>query len=240
MEQCTRDLPVVSVYLEHLDRWISSLETLPIEQLVREAGGPENVAVFCVDMVNGFCKDGQLQSNRVSDIVPNVVRTLEGLHAAGIRSFVLTQDWHAPDAAEFRDFPVHCVRGTSEAHTIDELMSLPFSDTFQILHKESLSAAIGTGLDQWLTAHPSVTHRVVVGDCTDLCVYQMAMYLKLTANARNLSLPVIVPEDCVATYDFPIDVAEPLGIPAHPGDILHSIFLQHMALNGIQVVCSLT
>jgi hypothetical protein len=35
---------------------------------------------------------------------------------------------------------------------------------------------------------------------------------------------------------MPVDVARSLGILPHAGDLLHLIFLYHMALNGIEVV----
>jgi nicotinamidase-related amidase len=56
----------------------------------------------------------------------------------------------------------------------------------QVLTKNSIHPAFDTGLDAWLDAHPDVATFVVVGDCTDLCTYQTAMYLKLRANARQL------------------------------------------------------
>jgi hypothetical protein len=76
----------------------------------------------------------------------------------------------------------------------------------------------------------------VVGDCTDLCTYQLAMHLRLDANERQLERRVIVPINAVDTYDTPMSVAEELGIFPHPGDLLHATFLYHMAINGIEVV----
>jgi hypothetical protein len=81
----------------------------------------------------------------------------------------------------------------------------------------------------------------VVGDCTDLCVYQLAMYLRLRHNARNVpGVSVIVPANAVDTYDLPAEAAEAVGAMPHPGDFFHQVFLYHMALNGIQVVWELT
>jgi hypothetical protein len=40
----------------------------------------------------------------------------------------------------------------------------------------------------------------------------------------------------VQTYDLPVDAAKSLGIPPHPGDLLHAVFLYHLALNGVEVV----
>jgi hypothetical protein len=77
---------------------------------------------------------------------------------------------------------------------------------------------------------------MVVGDCTDLCTYQLAMFLRLDANARQKARRVIVPADCVQTYDLPVEIASGLGALPHPGNLLHAVFLYHMQLNGVEVV----
>ena len=117
-----------------------------------------------------------------------------------------------------------------------ELLALPFADEFTVLPKNSINSAIGTGLETWLEAHPEVNTFVVTGDCTDLCTYQLAMYLRLRANALGLCQRVVLPADCVDTYDMPLDTAKELGILPHDGDLLHAVFLYSMALNGIEVV----
>jgi nicotinamidase-related amidase len=226
-------------FLEYLEGWQAGLVPTPLEALVYEAGGPAHVGVFSVDMINGFCHQGALQSDRVKGIIAPIVDLMSRAHGLGVRNFVLTQDSHPADAVEFNDFPAHCVRGTAEAETVPEFLALPFAREFTIIEKRSLNSAIETELDSWLAAHPEVTHRIVVGDCTDLCTYQLAMHLKLSANARNRMLPVIVPANCVQTYDLPVEVARGLGIMAHPGDLFHSLFLYHMALNGCRVVSEL-
>ena len=78
---------------------------------------------------------------------------------------------------------------------------------------------------------------IVVGDCTDLCVYQLAMHLRLRHNARNVpDIDVVVPANAVDTYDLSPEAAREIGAMPHPGDFFHHVFLYHMALNGIRVV----
>jgi hypothetical protein len=63
------------------------------------------------------------------------------------------------------------------------------------------------------------------------------MHLRLRANVMELrEARVIVPADCVQTYDMPVETANQLGILPHDGNLLHTVFLYHMALNGIEVV----
>jgi len=66
------------------------------------------------------------------------------------------------------------------------------------------------------------------------------MYLKMRANALMLEYEVLVPEDCVQTYDFSVERAQAIGAIPHDGDLLHLIALYHMALNGVRVVRTIT
>jgi nicotinamidase-related amidase len=77
---------------------------------------------------------------------------------------------------------------------------------------------------------------IVVGDCTDLCVYQAAMALKTRSLANHLGQRVIVPADCVATYDLPVEPALAVGAQPHDGDLLHHVFLHSMSQNGVEIV----
>jgi nicotinamidase-related amidase len=223
-------------FLDTLDTWMEALQPLSLADLISEAQGPEHIGIFCVDVIGGFCHEGPLYSTRVEGIVAPIVRLFTAAHEAGIERFVLTHDAHDPDAAEFADYPPHCVRGTRESAIVPELMALPCASRYEILPKNCISSGIGTGLDAWLDAHPEVTHRIVVGDCTDLCTYHLAMHLKLRANAFNQRLPVILPANCVDTYDLPVEVARAAGISSHPADLFHPVFLYSMAVNGVRVV----
>ncbi len=220
-------------FLSWLCDWEASL--VPLD-LAAELTEPARAAVMAVDMVVGFCYEGALASPRVAGIVPRVVELFKRADALGVRHFILTQDAHSPDAVEFSAFGPHCQAGSREAETIPELLSLPFAGRYTVIPKNSISSSVDTELDSWLDGHPEVNTFLVVGDCTDLCTYQLAMHLRLRANARGLDQRVIVPANCVETYDMPVATARELGIMPHDGDLLHRISLYLMALNGIQVV----
>ena len=222
-------------FLSALVKWEHDLPRIAWNDL-REDAQQGRVALFSVDMINGFCHHGALSSPRVKSIIPAVAATFEGAYAAGVRDFVLAQDCHTPHAVEFVDFPPHCQIGTSEADTIPELANLAFANLYTIFPKNSLSAFYGTRLGDWLDAHHDLQAAVIVGNCTDLCVHQMALHLKLHANAYNLKMRVIVPENAVQTYDMPVETANAIGALPHDADFLHLVFLYHMRLNGVEVV----
>jgi hypothetical protein len=51
---------------------------------------------------------------------------------------------------------------------------------------------------------------------------------------------IVVPANCVQTFDMPVETAEEIGAMPHDGDLLHRLFLYQMALNGVEVVADLT
>ena len=224
-------------FLSYLTDWLAALEPLDLAADWAATGvAAENVAVFVVDMVNGFCHAGPLAGERVKGLIAPVQAAIERCHSLGVRHFLLPQDTHEPDALEFAQFGPHCVAGQDESDTVPELSGLPAAAAFTVLAKNSLHPAYGTGLEQWLGQHPEVGYFLVIGDCTDLCIYQTAMYVRLAANAAQRDCQVVVPENCVQTYDLPVAIAKSIGAMPHDGDLLHLVFLYHMALNGVRIV----
>lgn len=216
------------------------LATLNDATLAGIAPDPATAAVFSADMINGFLREGPLASERVNTLTQPVVDLFTAAHDYGIRHFVLLQDTHSDATPEFRAYPPHAVRGTSESQPIPELATLPFAKRLTIIEKFSLNPAIETRFDAWLDEHPEITTAIVVGNCTDLCVYQLAMHLRMRANAKDLhTFDVIVPANAVETFDIPAVAGQPSGT-AHPGDFFHEVFLYHMASNGVRVVRALS
>ncbi len=225
-------------FLGWLAHWEESLPKVNTGEVVSD---PTRVALVSQDLLKGFCNQGALSSPRAASIVPGVLRLFQRVHDLGGRHFLLLQDTHDPDAVEFSAYPPHCVAGTEESETIDELNDLPFSNLFTVFPKNSISSTVGTDLEAWLDDHPSVTTFIVVGVCTDICIYHIATALRVRANVLGQrETRVIVPADCVQTYDMPVETAAELGVLPHDGDLLHRISLYSMALNGIEVVAHLT
>ncbi len=221
-------------FLEWAVEWHNNLEHMPVESAIVD---PARTAVLSVDVLRGFCCQGPLASERVGSIVGPVVKLFEAAHARGVQHFVLAQDAHPADAVEFQSYPPHCVAGTVEAEPVPELAQLPFVEECEVIQKNSISSSVGTALPAWLEARPQLDTFIVVGDCTDLCTYQLAMYLRLRANAMQLpGVRVILPVDAVETYDLPVEAAQEVGAVPHHGDLLHLIFLYSLMLNGVEVV----
>ncbi len=146
--------------------------------------------VLVVDMVRGFCEDGNplYTGESARRIIPNVRRLLEREARAGSR-IIFICDNHDPDDLEFQMFPKHCVAGTAEAEIIPELADFPGD----ILPKKRYSAFFNPDLEEQLK-RLAPDKLIVCGVCTDICV------MHTVADARNRDYPVEVPADCVATH----------------------------------------
>jgi nicotinamidase-related amidase len=227
--------PKSEEFLDWLYRWEQDLPSLELAAVVADPG---RVALLSQDLLKGFCDVGPLASERAAGIIPNVVDVFRRAHDLGVRHFLLLQDTHEPDAVEFSAYPPHCVANSEESETIDELKELPFSDLFTIFPKNS---NFGTDLEPWLDDHPQITTFIVVGVCTDICIYHAAIYLRVRANLLGeQEARIVVPANCVQTFDMAVETAEEIGAMPHDGDLLHRVFLYQMALNAVEVVASLT
>jgi nicotinamidase/pyrazinamidase len=161
-----------------------------------------------IDVENGFCKFGNLASPRCDAVIPNVKRIIEARLRAGDTLF-FTADTHDPNDREFEIFPVHCVRGTSEAEVVPELQ--PFLKNATLIRKRRYSAFFETDLEARLRAIKP-NQVTVAGVCTDICV------MHTVADLRNRDYRVLVPADAVATFDA----------PGHPGDEVQRWSLAHI------------
>lgn len=223
-------------FLRYLVDWEAGLQERSLEEVIRAAGGPQAVAVHVIDITVAFAESGRLASPRIAAVVPAIVALLRRANKLGVTRFVLPQNAHPLDSPQFEQYGPHAVVDTREAQTMPALQELPFSNEFVVIPKRSIQTAVATELEGWLASHPEVTRHLVTGDCTDICVYQHATYLKARANALGMETEVLVPEECVQTYDLPVEDAAKLGGTPHDGDLLHLVFLYHMMLNGVQVV----
>jgi nicotinamidase-related amidase len=222
---------------QFVSRW---LETVPAARLDEIAPDPAATAIFGADIINGFLREGPLSSDRVDGITQPVLDLVRRAWDHGVRDFVFLQDTHTEDNPEFNAYPPHALAGTSESEMIPELANLPFADQFTVIEKNSLHPAVETEFDDWWDAHPNLRTAIVIGDCTDLCVTALAMHLRLRANALGIQdFQVIVPIDCVDTFDIP-DGPEVEPGTAHPAQFFHDVWLYYLQSNTIRIVTSIS
>jgi nicotinamidase-related amidase len=225
-------------FLNFLDRWYSELPIVSFKSLFKEYR-PDQTALCAVDVVNGFCKEGNLSSSRIAGIVEPIADLFRRAEEFGMNHYALSQDNHPAESTEFEIYPPHCIEGSDEAKTVRELSDLPHAHKFKVLPKKTINPGIENNFRKWLDRNDDLRQFIVVGDCTDICVYLLSVFLKSHAVERDTTFQVIVPENCVDTYDISVEAAEEADILPHPGEFLHRFFLYHMAIQGIKVVAEI-
>src|SRR5438105_14374793 len=79
-----------AAFLDYLEQFVSGLKAAAWDELGLESA---HTAIFAIDIVNGFCFEGNLASARIAGIVEPTVRLFSLAHARGVRGFLLIQEW---------------------------------------------------------------------------------------------------------------------------------------------------
>lgn len=177
--------------------------------------------VIVVDMLEGFINQGALASPDVKRIVEPLAEVLGRLDCRKV--FVC--DAHSSDAAEFSDFPPHCIIGTGEERIVEELQ--PFVD--EVYLKNSVNAFQAPDFRTFMEREvETYDHVWITGCCTDICVLNLALALKTWFNEENLKKKVTVVRDLVETYDA----------PGHDRDFENQSAFSILKTNGVGILTS--
>ncbi len=209
---------------ETLNSIISSfeqLERMKTEELIGKA------ALVIVDMNNGFSIKGTLYSPRIEQLIPEVSRLAHIFAEAKNIPVIIVNENHTENAREFNAYPPHCITGTEEAQIISELEDI---SNKIIIGKNCTNAFVIEQFKDTIIElnKKGINKFIVIGDCTDICIYQAAVSVQTYFNNYNLDGQVIVPLNAVDTYD--------LEATNHDGDLMNIVFLYSMIGNGIKVV----
>lgn len=158
--------------------------------------------LIVVDMVNGFVKEGILSDNNIARIIPRQIKLIkENQETGGLTIFI--KDTHDINATEFKRFgnTKHCVRGTSEAELLDELKSFELKDNTVSIEKNSTSFMESPNFRKLINELKNLKEVLVVGCCTDICVFNGTMGLANYFNEWNKDVDIKVDKSAIATYD---------------------------------------
>lgn len=158
----------------------------------------EGTAMVIVDAVNGFIREGAMSSPRIERIVPNIVSLMKKCKEKNI-PIAAFADCHGEDCAEFASFPPHCIKGTSESEIVDEIKA---EGGYKLIEKNSTNGFHEKAFRDCLESCGK-SRFIVTGDCTDICVLQFCLSLKTFFTQKNLQSEIIIPLNCVETYDAP-------------------------------------
>jgi len=196
------------------------LERLLLIQL-RDLQGKQTALVI-VDMLNGFAREGALRSERVEELIPQIVKLSKACDNLQVEKIAFA-DYHRITSPEFDAYPPHCLEGTSEGEVVDEIKGV---GGYTLIPKNATNCFLEEGFQKWLGQNEQINTFIITGACTDICVQQFAITLKTWFNMQNKKSRVIVPINAVETFD--------LGL--HNAELTNLMALYNMMINGIEVV----
>lgn len=196
---------------------ISSLPMINISELPTDRS-----CLIIVDAVNGFIREGAMSDRQIESIIPPITELMKKCKSVNI-PIIAFADCHSENCAEFASFPVHCVDGTHEAEIVDEIKT---EGGYTLIKKNSTSGYHENDFIKYLQENPDTDTFIVVGDCTDICVMQLCLAIKTSFTAQNKNVNIIVPANCVETYDA----------PAHGSDFANIAAYTLMSGSGIKFV----
>lgn len=175
--------------------------------------------LFIVDINNGFAKSGSLYSPRVEALIKPITDFSKAL-SYKIKNIIAFTDSHDENSLELLNYPSHCLKNNFESEIVDELKSI---ENIKVIEKNSTNGFFA--LDD--IDFKDVDNIIIIGDCTDICIYQFAITLKSYFNQNNINKNIIIPVDLVDTYNIP---------NVHCAELLNIVFLNSLIQNGINVV----
>lgn len=181
-----------------------------------------DTALIVVDMVNGFAREGALKSSRVENLIPAIVKICRSCIERGTK-VVMFSDCHTGDSPELESYPPHCMKGTSENELVSELKEI---EGYKLINKNSTNGFLQDEFQQWMKDHGDIKNYIIAGDCTDICVLQFSETLKAYFNTHDMKSNIIVPLNCVDTFDGGL----------HDADLMNVFSVFSMMGNGIRVV----
>ena len=156
----------------------------------------EERMIFVIDMVNGFVKEGALADSNILKIVPKIKEIINDKKGV----LVEVKESHNENSLEFKNFPPHCLKGTMEAETCDELKDV-LKDSLKF-YKNSTSALFGKDVLDFILKN-YVKEIIITGCCTDICIMNFAIPLKNLFNELGIDTEIVVYKEAVDTYDAP-------------------------------------
>ena len=154
--------------------------------------------LIIVDMVNGFVREGLLHDKNIENIIKPQIEILE-YFIKNNYGVILLKDSHTKESEELKRLPNHCISGETESDLIDELKS--YEKKSIIIEKNSTCALFVPTFKEKIYMMQNLKEIVVTGCCTDICVLNLVIALRNYFDQFNKKIDIIVPTNCVDTYN---------------------------------------
>ncbi len=154
--------------------------------------------LIVVDMVNGFIKEGKMSDKDINHITPRIKVLVES-YLSEEEGVAFIKDTHDYDSVEFKKYPPHCIKGTTEAELISELSQ--YESRALSYEKNSTSTIFAKNFMRDIERMKSLEEVVITGCCTDICVMNLAIPLVNYFDEQNKDVTVRVPQNAVETFN---------------------------------------
>lgn len=176
-----------------------------------------------VDMVNGFVNFGALADKNINKITPTIINMIKDAKKNGFELLAF-RDSHSMNDEEFKTYPPHCLKGTTESELIPELK--PYAKHFDhIIEKNTTNGFITTEFQNMLKTN-KYDNVVVCGCCTDICVLNYVESFENYIKDKNLDTKIFVVKNACYTFDG----------ANHNAEEYHNLALKQMQKMGAKIV----
>ena len=107
-----------------------------------------------------------------------------------------------------------------------DLKSLDKNRTMLLIVVIKKNSTNGFLEENFILNKEEIDNVIIVGDCTDICIYQLAISLRAEFNRVNKDGEIYVPKKLVDTFDMPM----------HKANFMNYVFLNSMLDNGVKVI----
>lgn len=192
---------------------LQSLESLDLKSLDKN-----RTMLLIVDINKGFAKAGALYSDRIEKLINPISNLAKCALNNGIKVKAFT-DYHTEGSIELKAYPKHCMKDTDEWELVEELNL----EGIEVIKKNSTNGFLE---ENFILNKEEIDNVIIVGDCTDICIYQLAISLRAEFNRVNKDGEIYVPKKLVDTFDMPM----------HKANFMNYVFLNSMLDNGVKVI----
>ncbi len=192
---------------------LQSLESIELKSLDKN-----RTMLLIVDINKGFAKAGALYSDRIEKLINPISNLAKCALNNGIKVKAFT-DYHTECSIELKAYPKHCMKDTDEWELVEELNL----EGIEVIKKNSTNGFLE---ENFILNKEEIDNVIIVGDCTDICIYQLAISLRAEFNRVNKDGEIYVPKKLVDTFDMPM----------HKANFMNYVFLNSMLDNGVKVI----
>ncbi|MGV1061866.1 isochorismatase family cysteine hydrolase [Clostridium perfringens] len=192
---------------------LQSLESIELKSLDKN-----RTMLLIVDINKGFAKAGALYSDRIEKLINPISNLAKCALNNGIKVKAFT-DYHTEGSIELKAYPKHCMKDTDEWELVEELNL----EGIEVIKKNSTNGFLE---ENFILNKEEIDNVIIVGDCTDICIYQLAISLRAEFNRVNKDGEIYVPKKLVDTFDMPM----------HKANFMNYVFLNSMLDNGVKVI----